>query len=135
MCARREEGCRPYTPHALFTSQSPVCSRAPRSYLVLPFCKWTLKSYFEPLIAARVAGGSQLMEEREVLLLLLQLCRALTHLQRHHVVHRDMKVVSERRGGGRRRSLVLLYMYAIGLLTHGGVVGVWLVCLDGQCGH
>lgn len=65
----------------------------PRSYLVLPFCKWTLKSYFEPLIAARVAGGSQLVEEREVLLLLLQLCRALTHLQRHHVVHRDMKVL------------------------------------------
>ena len=27
-----------------------------------------------------------------MLLLLLQLCNALVHLQRHHVVHRDMKV-------------------------------------------
>ena len=61
-------------------------------YLVLPFYKWTLKSYFAPIIQARVDGGSVLMDEREVLLLLLQLCNALVHLQRNHVVHRDLKV-------------------------------------------
>lgn len=61
-----------------------VCCR----YLVLPHYEWTLKGYF-------ATHSSLTLSEREVLLLLVQICNALVHLQRHHVVHCDFKV-----GGG-----------------------------------
>ena len=70
----------------------------PHSYIVLPFYKWTLKRYFQGYIDACVAAPSGaaaaplLPKEREVLLLMVQLCAALVHLRRHHVVHRDFKV-------------------------------------------
>ena len=86
-------------------------------YLVLPFYEWTLKSYFAPIIQARVDGGSRLMEEREVLLLLLQLCNALVHLQRNHVVHRDMKV-----------GWLVCYHPPLVLMTFASLA-------DGQCVH
>ena len=57
-------------------------------YLVLPHYKWTFSSYFASLIEE-----GKRPDEREVLLLLIQLCNALVHLQRHHVVHCDFKVI------------------------------------------
>ena len=69
-----------------------------RRYIVLPFYPLTLKSHFQRYIDAIVAAPSDeaaaalLPDEREVLLLLVQLCAALVHLQQHHVVHRDFKV-------------------------------------------
>ena len=69
-----------------------------RRYIVLPFYPLTLKSHFQSYIDAIVAAPSDeaaaalLPDEREVLLLLVQLCAALVHLQQHHVVHRDFKV-------------------------------------------
>ena len=73
-------------------------SHAPLSvlcrYVVLPHYKWTFDSYFESLVKEK-----QLPSEREVLLLLIQLCNALVHLQRHHVVHGDFKVSQLRRLG------------------------------------
>ena len=61
---------------------------------MLPYYKQTLSNYFAPKISALVDNTSdaKLPEEREVLLLLVQLCHALDHLQRHRVVHRDVKV-------------------------------------------
>ena len=58
-------------------------------YLVLPHYKWTFSSYFASLIEE-----GKRPDEREVLLLLIQLCNALVHLQRHHVVHCDFKVMA-----------------------------------------
>ena len=67
-------------------------------YIVLPFYKWTLKSYFKRIIDS-VQGEDDDEDdelapptEREVLLIMVQVCEALVHLQRHHVVHRDVKV-------------------------------------------
>ena len=70
----------------------------PHRYIVLPFYKWTLKRYFQGYIDACVAAPSAaaaaplLPKEREVLMMMVQLCAALVHLRRHHVVHRDFKV-------------------------------------------
>ena len=54
---------------------------------MLPYYEQTLGAY----MATFVDAGT-LPPEREVLLLTTQLCQALVHLQRHHVVHRDIKV-------------------------------------------
>ena len=68
------------------------------SYIVLPFYPMTLKRLFHGYIDAIVGAPSNdaatalLPDEREVLLLMVQLCAALVHLQSHHVVHRDIKV-------------------------------------------
>ena len=62
---------------------------------MLPHYKWTLKSYYQPFIDACAGGDERLPEEREVLLLLVQLCSALVHFQHNHVVHRDIKVGSD----------------------------------------
>ena len=65
---------------------------------MLPFYPRTLKSHFQAYVDAIVAAPAEdsitalLPKEREVLLLMVQLCAALIHLQRHHVVHRDIKV-------------------------------------------
>lgn len=56
---------------------------------MFPLYKWTLRSYFEPKWSS---PSSDLPNEREILLLLVQLCAGLVHLQRHHVCHRDVKV-------------------------------------------
>lgn len=56
-------------------------------YIVLPYYEQTLGAY----MATFVDAGT-LPPEREVLLLLTQLCQALVHLQRNHVVHHDIKV-------------------------------------------
>ena len=56
-------------------------------YIVFPFYDQTLKRYFDKLVA-----DSKRPSEREVLLILVQLCQALVHLLRHRVVHRDLKV-------------------------------------------
>ena len=58
----------------------------------------TLKKLFQGYIDAILgaapdeAATALLPDEREVLLLMVQLCAALVHLQSHHVVHRDIKV-------------------------------------------
>ena len=56
-------------------------------YIVFPFYNQTLERY----IGEVVLGGER-PSEREVLLILVQLCQALVHLLRHRVVHRDLKV-------------------------------------------
>ena len=63
-----------------------VCLSVVR-YIVFPFYEQTLKRYFAERVSAH-----QRPTEREVLLILVQLCQALVHLQRHRVVHRDLKV-------------------------------------------
>lgn len=63
-------------------------------YIVFPCYPRTLEGYFQGIIDNLVAGkpSAKLPSEREVLLILIQLCQALVHLQRHRVVHRDFKV-------------------------------------------
>ena len=64
-----------------------LTTAVPRRYIVLPYYEQTLGAY----MATFVDAGT-LPPEREVLLLLTQLCQALVHLQRNHVVHHDIKV-------------------------------------------
>ena len=56
-------------------------------YIVFPFYNQTLKRYIGELVL-----GGERPSEREVLLILVQVCQALVHLRRHRVVHRDLKV-------------------------------------------
>ena len=85
-------------------------------YIVLPFYPRTLKSHFQAYVDAIVAAPAEdsitalLPKEREVLLLMVQLCAALIHLQRHHVVHQDIKVYM--------RSTAAVRRWVISFLTH-----------------
>ena len=54
---------------------------------MLPYYEQTLGAYMATFVDA-----GKLPPEREMLLLLTQLCQALVHLQRNHVVHHDIKV-------------------------------------------
>ena len=73
-------------PSCVTLSHTPPSPRVVR-YIVFPFYDQTLKRYFDKLVA-----DSKRPSEREVLLILVQLCQALVHLLRHRVVHRDLKV-------------------------------------------
>ena len=76
-----------------FTERVCVCS-----YLVQPSYSRTLHQVFQGYIDAAISAPTQeaaaalLPTEREVLLLLVQLCAALVHLRQHHVVLRDLTV-------------------------------------------
>ena len=68
------------------------------SYLVQPSYTRTLQHVFQGYIDAAISAPTQeaaaalLPTEREVLLLMVQLCAALVHLRQHHVVLRHLTV-------------------------------------------
>ena len=74
---------RPWIPEVFL----PYVRLSATTYVVLPYYPTTLERWTQ----AHADAGTY-PEEREVLLIVLQLCHALVHLERHFVVHRDVKV-------------------------------------------
>lgn len=55
-----------------------------------PSCfRFYVRPHYKHSLKQRLSSS---LEEHEVLLLLMQLCSVLSHLQKHRVVHRDLQV-------------------------------------------